>query len=276
MQLLPSGLVVPPLPYAVGLLVATVAVLAVLVRRRPAVTEHTVVAFAPWMVVGGAAHALEQAEVVPDALAPLATAPAVYLTTLVVTAAVWVVAIRRAAGDQDRATRSLAVVGVAALAALLVVAYAHAVPRVGPVALALPILLPLAGAVLTAPVAALVRRRWRTPAKQVGLAGLVALFGHALDGVSTAVGVDVIGTGERSPLPRAIMEFAGTLPTAPFLGRGWLFVVVKLVVAVAVVLLLAGYVEEEPAEGNLLLTVVAAVGMGPAANNVFLFLLTGI
>jgi len=68
------------------------------------------------------------------------------------------------------------------------------------------------------------------------------------------------------------MEFAGSLPTASTVGSGWLFVVVKLAVAVAVVVLMDDYLREEPVEASLVLSLVVAVGLGPATNNVVLFL----
>ncbi|MFC6757272.1 hypothetical protein ACFQER_12080 [Halomicroarcula sp. GCM10025894] len=49
----------------------------------------------------------------------------------------------------------------------------------------------------------------------------------------------------------------------------------KLVVAIAVVVLMDDYLQEEPVEASLLLSLVAAVGLGPATNNVVLFLFTG-
>ncbi|PYZ03214.1 hypothetical protein C8039_17815 [Halogeometricum sp. wsp3] len=60
-----------------------------------------------------------------------------------------------------------------------------------------------------------------------------SMFAHMLDGVSTAVGADVSRITE---LTRAggVFELAGTLPTAPYLGKGWLFVFVKLLVAIGV------------------------------------------
>jgi uncharacterized membrane protein len=49
-------------------------------------------------------------------------------------------------------------------------------------------------------------------------------------------------------------------------------VFVKLLVAIAVVFLLDDYLEEDPVEASLLLAVVTAVGIGPATNNIVLFL----
>jgi uncharacterized membrane protein len=105
--------------------------------------------------------------------------------------------------------------------------------------------------------------------------GFLAVFGHALDGVSTAVGVDLLGFGERTPLSRAIIEFAATLPTEPYLGTVWLFVLVKLAVASGVVTLFADYVREDPSEGYALLGFVAAVGLGPGVHNLLLFTVLG-
>lgn len=307
MQVLPSDLVVPPLPYAAALAVGAAVVLAALVRLRPPVTGRTVPAATPWMVVGGGLHGLEQYGLVPGVVVPLVTAPAVYVTTTVAAGAVWAAAAspagrstdatpgEQSAGDRDghraegrttdgesadgrstdRPTGTLGLVGGVALAALVAFAYADALGRVGAVTLAWPLVGVVGAAVVGGPVYYLLVTYRPTATEQAGVGGAVAVFAHALDGVSTAIGVDLLGTGERSPIPRAIMEFAGTLPTAPYLGSGWLFVVAKLAVAAALVVLLADYVEDDPVEGNLLLMLVAAVGLGPAANNLTLFLLAG-
>jgi uncharacterized membrane protein len=52
---------------------------------------------------------------------------------------------------------------------------------------------------------------------------------------------------------------------------GWLFVLVKLAVAGAVVVYFAAYVREEPTHANALLGLVAAVGLGPGVHNLLLF-----
>jgi uncharacterized membrane protein len=97
------------------------------------------------------------------------------------------------------------------------------------------------------------------------------VFGHALDGVSTAVGIDILGFGERSPVSQMIIEFAAGLPTAAVIGAGWLFLLIKLALAATTVVCLSSYVREEPTEGYLLLGAVAAIGLGPGAHNLLLF-----
>jgi uncharacterized membrane protein len=127
----------------------------------------------------------------------------------------------------------------------------------------------LAGAAWT------VLRRFRPEAAAAGDLGPLVVFAHTLDGVSTAVGVDVLGFGERTPLSRVILEFGASLPTAEFVGSGWPFVLVKVALAVVVVLALADSVREGAAEGYAVLALVVAVGLGPAVHNLVLFTVSG-
>jgi uncharacterized membrane protein len=275
-QFLPSGLVVPPVPYLVALALSGALVVGLLARRQPPVTQRVVAAFAPWMVAGAALHALFQLEsfygvdVVPAVIEPLLAAPAVYVTTFVVAGACWL-----GASVSARDT-PLVLVLVGAVAALvpsgLVVRHGIDAGTFSPI-------VPAAGLLASLLVAGglyLLLKRVRPRAvKRTGILGALVIFGHTLDGVSTAIGVDLLGTGERSPIPATIMEFAGQLPTAPILGEGWLFVVVKLVVAAVVVDLFADFSEEDPVWGNTALGIVAAVGLGPGAHNLLLFSAAG-
>jgi uncharacterized membrane protein len=276
MQFLPSGLAIPPLPYAVVLVVLSVASIAALYLLGSPVTSRQVLAFAPWMVAGGAFHALYQVGLVADPLEPFFGAPAVYVTTFVLAAAVWLPSVIRAQAldDVSRIARTVGVAGLLVVLALTAVAYRFALGRVDSnVALTWVPLGFLGAAVLTAPCYYLLAIGWTGAVDRASWGGPLVVYAHALDALSTAIGVDVIGTGERTPIPRRIMEFAETLPTYPYVGKGWLFAVVKLVLALGIVVLLSDLVEESPTEGNALLAFVAAVGMGPAANNLYLFLL---
>lgn len=275
-QVLPEGLVVPPLPYLLGLAVVGVAVGAVVLARRPPITQRLVIAFTPWMTAGAAFHALYQVgkfpavQPLPPALAPLFSAPTVYATTFAVAGAVWATLV---VADRPVPPVLAATGGFATLVgAALVLTTAAAMGTVAP-------LLPLAALVVSVVVAAgtvgLLGRIRPTVTDRTGALGAVVVFGHALDGVSTAVGVDLLGSGERSPIPSAIMEVAGSLPTASVLGNGWLFVLVKLLIAVAVLVLFADFVEDDPVQGNVALGVIAAVGLGPGTHNLLLFAATG-
>lgn len=269
MAILPEGFSVPPLPYLAVLLVAVAVAAAAAVRRRPAVTPRRVLAFVPWMVFGSAAHVLYVVDALPPLLRPLGGTAAVYLAVGALAVGAFVAA---DAWVEDAAP---VLAGLGTLLAAVAVADAL---FVGAARETVAPLVPAAGlvvaiAVAAAAWAALVRV---SPAARVtGAVGFLAVFGHALDAVSTAVGVDLLGFGERTPLSRAIIEFAATLPTEPYLGTVWLFVLVKLVIASGVVALFADYVREDPAEGYALLGFVAAVGLGPGAHNLLLFTVLG-
>lgn len=281
-----EGFVVPPLFHTAFLVVGVAAVLAVLYELRPPVTERVSLALAPWMSAGAALHVLYQlglrfdAQVYAPVIEPLFSAPAVYLTTFLATGVVWILAtiVEGVTGsdaeNKNTVARYLGGVGTAVLLTLVVLVLLVEM-ELSPEPLAP--LLPVIGLLVSLGVAALVYflvGLWRTyvvaEARWVG--GLV-VFAHVFDGVTTAIGVDIVGAGERSALPARIMEFAAGLPTAPYLGSGWLFVVVKVAVAVAVVVLFADFVREEPTRANLTLAAIAAVGLGPATNNFLLFML---
>lgn len=263
-MVLPDGFALPALPYLLALLAATAAVAALLVRRRPVVREATVLAFVPWMVVGAAAHVLEAIGAVPAVLAPLFGTPSVYLSTFVLMGLIW------ALGDD----RVLAATGT--LAALLAVGatFATGYSR-GSINLFWPLVALAVSLALAAGTWGLFRRALPGVAAATGAAGALVVLGHVLDGVSTAVGIDVLGVHERSPLPRAIMGVAEGLSTAETIGVGWLFVLVKLLLACGILWLMTEHVEDAPSEGYLLLGVIAAVGLGPGVHNLLLFAVGG-
>jgi uncharacterized membrane protein len=265
MALLPAGFALPPLPYLVGLLAATALVVAALDRLRPPVGERHVVALVPWMAVGAAIHVLYVLDALPAAVRPLGGTPAVYATVAVAVGACWTVL----AASGANVPRGLGAVGVVALvptvaAALFVGRTQGTLSPLWPgVALAVAVVLGVATWTALC--------RLRPGVEVAGRAGLLVVLAHAVDGVSTAVGVDVLGFGERTPVSRLIIEVGHSLPTAATVGAGWLFVAVKLLVAVVVVAVLADVLREEPTEGNLLLAFVAAAGLGPGVHNLLLF-----
>lgn len=265
-MILPAGTRLPPLPYAVALLLAVVAVGWALLDREVALEDRTVLALAPWMVAGSTAYVAYQLAVLPAVLAPAFSSPAVYGTTFAVAGTVWLVA-------ESRPHTHRLLAGTGTVAALVPAGVAVLSTRNE-----LSLVAPLGGVVVAAILSwgtwRAVAGRWPAVEDAIGDATPLVIFGHALDGVSTAVGVDLLGFAERTPLSRFVMEVAGALPTADAIGVGWLFVVVKLVLAVVVLRLLAGYVREEPQEGYALVALVAAVGLGPGAHNVLLFVLT--
>jgi uncharacterized membrane protein len=271
-MILPEGFALPPLPYLAVLVLALAGVASGLARRSIEVTGRHVVALAPWMTVGSCLYVLYTVGALPAGVRPLGGTPAVYLTVAAVVSAIWIVADASAALN-DRVPSVLAATGVAAFVPILAAAL-----RWGARAGSLTPFWPGVAVAVSVPVALatwVALERFVPRIAVTGAAGLLAVFAHALDGISTAVGVDVLGFGEQTPLSAVIMEFAGTLPTADLLGVGWLFVLVKLAVIGGVVTLFADYVEEDPTEGYLFLAVIAAVGLGPGAHNLLLFTIAG-
>ena len=236
-MVLPAGTSLPPLPHLLVLLAGATAVGWLLRRERPPVTRAVVLALAPWMVAGAALHVLYQLGDVPAAVAPFLGTPAVYVSTAVLAGAVWLLALRLADSPAWRLGTVGSGIAIASVGFTLTVG--------GVVRLAVPLAALVAGIALGAGVWLALGRLRPDDVGTVGSVGLLVLLAHALDGVTTAVGVDVLGFGERSPASRAIMDVAAALPTAEVLGVGWLFVIVKLVVAAAVVVLFADYVREE-------------------------------
>jgi uncharacterized membrane protein len=278
MPLLPSGLVVPPLPYLIGLGIATATVAVFLVSLEPRVEQRHVLAFTPWIAVGASAHGLHQVEaainVYPDWAEPLVAAPAIYVTTFIALGGVWTVLAFASSlnpDDDDRVALWLGISGAVAILALFGFAasrgaFVDAKPFLSAmsVVITIPVTLILYFAMAYVVTGVVARAR---------LVGGLVIFAHALDGISTAVGIDVVGTAERSPLPEAIMNFAGQLPASETIGEGWLFVLVKLAIAILIVWAFADYLEEDPVRGNLAFAVIIALGLGPAINNLVLFAL---
>lgn len=278
MPLLPSGLVVPPLPHLIALVVAAATLASFLATLAPDVEQRHVFAFTPWMAAGASAHVFYQLEpaidVYPTWAEPLFSAPIVYVTTFVALGTVWTVLAFGSSvnpDEDDNVAMFLGLLGTAALLGLFgFAAWRDALVGIQPFwsAVALAITVPL-----TVGIYFVIAYTATSVVARTKLLGGLVVFAHALDGITTAVGVDILGTGERSPLPETIMELAGQLPVADTIGVGWLFVLVKLAIAIAIVVAFAEYLEAEPVRGNLAFTAIVALGLGPAVNNLLLFAL---
>lgn len=276
-MILPSGFELPPLLYLALLVSGAVLIAAVLWSLSPPIDQRTVVGLAPWMALGGALHALNQPpiELYDATLSPLFGSPAVYLTTFNVVGTVWVVLalFETRRNSQGRAALHMGLIGTGILTVVLVLSAITAL-RSDQLALIWPTVSVFGGLVVGGLSLAAIAF-WRTPIiVRARYAAPVVLFAHGFDGVSTAIGKDVIGVAERSPIPRLIMDLAGRLPTAETIGSGWLFIFVKVVVAMVVVVSMDEYLNEEPVEASLVLSAITAVGLGPATNNFVLFLFT--
>jgi uncharacterized membrane protein len=273
--------VVPPLVHSVGLLVASGFVLALLLAAKPPMNQKTVVAFAPWIVCGAVLHVFYQLNVLykqqvfPEPVGPLFSAPAVYLTMFILMGFIWAMATMFMTNpDADTVSSYLAGMGVGTMLPLLGLLLMRgtdpAIEPMEPVWPVIGLLLSIGGTFL---VVLLVGLRRTDVFARMRYVGPLIIFAHLFDGITTAIGVDILGAGERSTVPQAILNLAAQLPTADAIGTGWLFVLVKLFVAVSIVVLFADYVRDKPVEANLIMGVIVGVGLGPGTYNFLLFLL---
>jgi uncharacterized membrane protein len=253
-----------------------VGVLAILYLIGPTVTDWTVPAFGTWVVAGALLHVLRRQSIFPDLLEPLFGAPMVYLTTATMTVIAWslselVVEMRSARASCDR---QVAVGGTAVVVVVVAVSLVDAIGT-GVVRPLWPTLALFGAAILTAVVWVAMSIFATDTAKTTGKTGVVLLFAHLLDAITTGIGV--VGP---DPLPRLIGQ-DGLSPIAGFVfesaGEGSLvagalaFVAVKLLLAVAVVVAFERVVEQRPPAARLGLGAVVAAGLGPALHNVLLF-----
>lgn len=270
-MVLPEGFALPPLELLVPLLCAFVAALVLVWKTAPPVTDRTVLAFTPWMMLGSTLYVLYQVAAVPNAISPLFGAPVVYVTTATLAGFVWLggLSLHRAGSSQ-----SMEVVLGAVGTIFFVGAAGYALQtglETGTLEAFWPAVSVVLAGVLTA-VAWVGVRRWASEtAALASTTGVLVVFGHALDGVSTAVGYSVLGASESVPASQLILTAGEALPTAEYIGAGWLFVVVKVALALAIVGLFKEYVRDAPRQARLLLAFIAAVGLGPGVHNVLLF-----
>lgn len=270
-MVLPEGFSLPPLIYLGPLLLILAGTIAVLWALEPPVSDETVVAFAPWMMFGSTLHALYKIEAFPATFEPFFGSPTVYLTTAVVAGNVWIAgSFLYAAGLQRSIARFVGVAGtgffsVFAMFALFIGWDTGSFDPFWPV-----IAVVVTG--IVAAIAWIAVSLWFTEVAAVtGVTGAFVVFSHTLDGVTTAVGYDVLGAAEEVPTSAAILGLGEALPTAEYIGAGWVFVLVKVALALIIVGLFEEYVREQPRRARIVLGLVAAVGLGPGVHNVLLF-----
>lgn len=273
-MVLPEGFVLPPWYLLVPILVILVGIVALLWALEPPVTDQTVLAFAPWIMFGSALHVLHRLEAYPDSIEVLFATPSVYLVAAIIAGAAWIVAIFLYAGGlQPTIPRFLGVSGTAffAVFAMVILNIGWAKETFN---LFWPVITVVVAGIATA-IAWIALGLWFTDvAATTSHTGALVVFGHTLDAVSTALGYDVLGTGETVPLSRLILEAGDALPTAAYIGAGWLFILVKVLLSLVILGLFKEYVEDQPQQARIVLAGVAAIGLGPGVHNVLLFIAT--
>ncbi|CAJ53303.1 DUF63 family protein [Haloquadratum walsbyi] len=269
MVIFPDGFALPAIPYLLTIIFAGGVVAYAAIRQRPTVTSSRVLALAPWMALGAALHVQYVLSALPPAIRPLAGTPAVYAIVTIAAIGTWV--------SLDLLVTSAYIAqilaGVGVVAALIAIAGVIAINptslRVTVSIIGIGVSVILSGGVWVMLTRIVPKTQLTAPM------GTFAVFGHTLDGVSTTIGIDLLGFGERTPLSALIIEFASGLPTDAIIGSGWLFVVVKLLIVSVVVWVFADIADTAPAQSNILLAIISAVGFGPGVHNLLLFSVAG-
>ena len=122
-------------------------------------------------------------------------------------------------------------------------------------------------------------RYWPSLNAGTGLVGVVVLWAHAIDGVANVVASDWthlfgigIEYGSKHVFNRFIIDVTNAVQPAALtaaIGDSWPFLVVKVVVAAAILALFdEKFMTETPQYGIMLLGAIVAVGLGPGTRDV--------
>jgi uncharacterized membrane protein len=291
----PGYTVVSEIGYAVTLIFFLIGVLYLLRYLEVGHQKRFFFALVPFMFFGGALRVVEDANDAAlnagiDTLLSYPTntliiSPIIYFTVFVFTlaalaATVWL----EREGHVEEYERALFGVGVAGT--VLTVGFllwfvptqlAGRIPGVGFYP-QMSLFVLAASSVLAYGLYRLVEVRLPVVNEGTGLAGLVVLFAHAVDGVANVVAADWLDPlgipveyGSKHPVNRFIVDVTEGLQPAGLsaaIGTSWPFLVVKLVAATAVVYVFDRRIfEENPRYAIVLLVAIVAVGLGPGTRD---------
>jgi len=286
----PGYTVVSEIGYMVVGLFFVIGVFLLLRRLDVAVDRSLLFALVPFMLFGGALRVVEDAT---DAAASAGVDPAIgypantlfispliYFTVFVV--ALGALVISYALADRDvvgSPERALALFGTGALAITvgylgflgLTVTYVGVYPQVVILTLGLATVFAYGIYAVTDRVAPSINRG-------TGTAGLVVLWGQAVDGVANVLISDwalalglPITYSPKHPANAFIIDLTAAILPASVLevtGASWPFLLVKLAVPLGIVWLFTEeFIEEQPRYSYLLLIAVVAVGLGPGSRD---------
>ncbi|WP_435362269.1 DUF63 family protein [Haloarchaeobius sp. DFWS5] len=259
--------VVGTAPFHTLTLVLAVARVFVLMRAKELrVTEDLVLAFFPWVAVAAALLVFGEVVVLPEVVLPFLDSPLAYLTAFVIGAELWLFVSTSEKSSREVA-EAVAIGGVLCLAPITGATLALSGREVHPLWSLVAVLVAVSFSIL---LWAYIDEYHPGVTGSSGLLGLAVVFGHLLDASTTVIGIDIFGLAEQTPLSREIMEFAATLPTAPVLGQAWLFLVVKVVIAMAIVYVFSHSITDARHRA-IVLGIAATAGLGPALHNLFLY-----
>lgn len=253
---------------AIALGVAFVA--AVLYNQAPPITDKTVLAAVPWIIMGGALQALQRTDRYPAWVADTFGPPSVYLIPFVLFGITWTTMLQTT-GD-GRSLRChpyyLGAMGLGGVTALVAATMAQA-ERLNLVGLYWLLIAPIIAATISFVVILLLRMWWPDVIVNTRYAGAVVVFGHTLHGLASIIGVGVTESLQHSSLSLMVMRAAVWLQSAgpvwadrgPLVLWALLLFWIKLTFGVGTVMLVATYVGDKSRGRNVLLGAIALPGL---------------
>ncbi|KKF39852.1 membrane protein [Halorubrum saccharovorum] len=286
----PGYTTVSTVSYVVILLAMLIGVV-FLLRRLDIGTElRFFYALFPFMLLGGALRTVEDSGIaamragveplIPFPVSALLISPFIYFTVFGVTLACVLAAYSlEDRGAVDDYARPLFAMGAAGLA--LAFGYLSYLSAATDYVQFYPIVLVLTLGIATAATAV----TWKLATAYVpevrqgtGVAGIIIIWGHAIDGVANVIGLNWMPalTGTANLVPKhvvnaLIVDWTGRLLPQSIVsvtGDAWPFLLVKLAAATFVVWVFNGEMfDESPRYTLLLLITVLAVGLGPGSRD---------
>ncbi|WP_435320501.1 DUF63 family protein [Haloarchaeobius sp. TZWSO28] len=255
-------------PFHTLALVLAVARIFVLMRAKGLyATEELVIGFFPWVAVSAALSVFGQVVVLPEQVLPFLSTPLVYLTAFVLGGHLWLYLANPEQRTPREQAESVAITGILCLAPITGATIALSGREVHPLWSLVAVLVAVSISVI---IWAYVDQFHPGVTGNAGLLGFAVVFGHLLDASTTVIGIDIFGLAEQTPLSWEIMKFAATLPTADVLGMAWLFLVVKVVIALGIVYVFSHAITDAR-HRSIVLGMAATAGFGPALHNLFLY-----
>lgn len=258
-----AGSALAPSTPTLALLVTALVVAAALVLWRPPVDAWTVIAVAPWAVVGALISVLAGTGAYGPRLTALFTGSTVAVATAVPAGLAWVT-VNRIAAIRGRPGRTSVYLGTAGVGATLVLVFVFLlrvpVSAAGAVWL---VVVPVAAGALAGVTYFALGVQDATVLAETGGAGLLAVFGHVLEGLAVVVAVDVVGRSPQWNVVAGVLRATADLPVPDAFGVAWPYLVVKLLFVLAVLSVLARLTDRSRVGVALLIAVVAAAGIGP-------------
>lgn len=255
-----------PAPSLLAVVGVAVVVTALLYTERPRISRRAVVAMLPWMVVGAALSVLAANASYPAIVRPAVSGVGAFLTTYIVVCLVWfaILQFTRGGPRPARIPTHLAAMG-AGVAVVVVGALLLRAEELTTTQLFWLAITPIAAAAIAGIVLVLLGLWYPEAAAYTGMAGGLVVFGHAFAAIGTAVAV--VADGTHTTLSWAVLNLlaasgvAGMAGLDPSLVWAWGYVWANLVLAIAAIVALTAYTRRNPDRGNLVLGLVAAVGV---------------